>query len=634
MCGITGIAAFNESGKKFLQNIKAANAVLGYRGPDNEGFYQSHNLVLGHRRLSIIDVSSSANQPMTDETGRYTLIFNGEFFNFKEHRNELLSKGIQFKTTSDTEVLLNLYILEGKACLDKVNGFFAFAIHDNIENTLFIARDRMGIKPLWYYFDSDKLIFGSELKALMEAGIPKVLDRISILNYLQLNYVPGPWSIFEGVCKLKPGHYILFSLNGEKVSINETPYYTIPKLSSQQKGSSQNYEQSKLKLKTLLAESVERRLIADVPLGAFLSGGIDSSVIVALASKYTKHLNTFSIGYKDEPLYDETRYAKLVADKFKTNHTVFSLSNDDLFENLFSVLDYLDEPFADSSALAVNILSMHTRKHVKVALSGDGADEMFGGYNKHRAEWILRNKKLFTFSARTLSPLLSPFGGARNSPIANKIRQIHRFADGANLSPADRYWRWCAFVDEEEIDSLVDFQYEESGYFRRKKEILKPISTGQSMNDILYMDMNMVLVNDMLVKVDMMSMACSLEVRVPFLDFNVVNFAFSLPSEYKIDGNSSKKILRDAFRSDLPPELFNRPKHGFEVPLLKWFRTGLRSMIEDDLLSKRFIDRQGLFAYEEISQLKKRLFSSNPGDIEARIWGLIVFQYWWKKYLD
>jgi asparagine synthase (glutamine-hydrolysing) len=383
----------------------------------------------------------------------------------------------------------------------------------------------------------------------------------------------------------------------------------------------------------LLSDSVQRRLIADVPLGAFLSGGIDSSVIVALASQHTKHLNTFSIGYKDEPMFDETGYARLVADKYKTNHTVFSLSNDDLFENLFSVLDYIDEPFADSSALAVNILSMHTRKHVKVALSGDGADEMFAGYNKHRAEWILRNKKLFTLSASMLSPLLSPFGGDRNSPFSNKIRQLHRFADGARLSPADRHWRWCGFVDEEEIDSLIDFQYNNSDYYRRKKEILKPLRSGASMNDLLYMDMNLVLVNDMLVKVDLMSMACSLEVRVPFLDYTVVDYAFSLPDEYKIDHKSSKKILRESFRDELPPELFNRGKHGFEVPLLKWFRTGLRSMIED-LLSKNFVDRQGLFAFEEISNLKKRLFSQNPGDIEGRIWGLIVFQYWWKKYMD
>ena len=634
MCGITGIVAFNDSGKKYFDKIEAANNCLAKRGPDSDGFYRAANVALGHRRLSIIDISNAANQPMTDASGRFTIIFNGEFFNFQEHRNTLIQHGETFKTQSDTEVLLKLYILEGPDCLQKINGFFAFAVHDNLEDTIFIARDRMGIKPLFYYSDNDKLIFGSELKALMAAGIPRIPDKLSIVNYLQLNYIPGPWTIFENVTKLKPGHYLKFHPLDGKKGVVEKQYYEIPRQAGNLPGFKGSYSEAQDKLRELLEASVKRRLISDVPLGAFLSGGIDSSVIVALASKHTSHLNTFSIGYKDEPMYDETKYAQLVADKFKTNHTVFSLSNDDLFSNLYSVLDYLDEPFADSSALAVNILSMHTRKHVTVSLSGDGADEMFAGYNKHRAEWLLRNRKLFRTTVSAVSPMLRLFEGARSSPLANKIRQIHRFADGASLSNADRYWRWCGFSDEQEINALTKLSYETGDYFRRKNEILKPLGSGNSLNDLLYMDMHMVLTNDMLVKVDMMSMANSLEVRVPFLDYEVVNFAFSLPDEYKMDKLNSKKILRETFRNDLPPELFNRPKHGFEVPLLKWFRTGLKSLINDDLLSDGFIDRQGLFNLDEIRNLRKRLFSSNPGEIEARMWGLIVFQYWWKKYMD
>ncbi len=630
MCGITGIIAFTEAGNSFLPAIEQATRCLSLRGPDNEGIYRAGNIAFGHRRLSVIDVSPAANQPFTDAGGRYTIIFNGEFFNYKEHRDALLAKGEKFVTNGDTEVLLRLYMLDGPAFLKKINGFFAMAIHDKQENTVFISRDRMGIKPLFYYYDTDKLIFGSELKALMAAGIPRVPDRISILNYLQLNYIPGPHTIFEQVFKLKPGHYIYLDLRDEKPVVKEIEYYKIPAGGNY----SGTYETAQSELRDLLDKSVQRRLVADVPLGAFLSGGIDSSVIVALASQHTRHLNTFSIGYKDEPLYDETKYAKLVADKYKTNHTVFSLSNDDLFDNLFSVLDYIDEPFADSSALAVNILSMHTRKHVTVALSGDGADEMYGGYNKHRAEWIIRNRKLFTIGMRMVSPMLSSFEGARGSTYGNKIRQIHRFADGASLNAADRYWRWCGFLNEADVDSMIDFTYESSAYFRRKKELVKPFGKGRSMNDVLYMDMHMVLPNDMLVKVDLMSMANSLEVRVPFLDYEVVNHAFSLPVDFKIDRYSTKKILRETFRKELPPELFNRPKHGFEVPMLKWMRTGLRSMIEDDLLSENFIDRQGLFNINEINALKRQLFSGNPGEIEARMWGLIVFQYWWKKYMD
>lgn len=634
MCGISGIVAFNESGRKSFGRIKEANDCISSRGPDSDGFYSAANVVFGHRRLSIIDVSDSANQPMKDDSGRFTIIFNGEFFNFNEHREALLSKGEKFRTHSDTEVLLRLFMLEGPSFLEKINGFFALAIHDALNDSVFIARDRMGIKPLFYYTDEDKMIFGSEMKVLLAAGIPRVPDRISILNYLQLNYVPGPWSIFENVYKLKPGHYLYFKPAEGKKNLTETRYYKIPDQRISNKVFTGSYSEAQTELRQLLDTSVERRLISDVPLGAFLSGGIDSSVIVALASKYTSHLNTFSIGYKDEPMYDESRYAKLVADRYNTNHTVFSLSNDDLFEHLFSVLDYIDEPFADSSALAVNILSMHTRKHVKVALSGDGADEMFAGYNKHRAEWLLRNRKVFRNAVSALSPILRPFDGARNSAVGNKIRQIHRFAEGAALTHPDRYWRWCGFSGESEIDELIDFTYENGPYYRRKKELLSPLGQGNFLNDVLYMDMNMVLTNDMLVKVDLMSMKNSLEVRVPFLDYEVVNFAFSLPAEFKIDAESSKKILRETFRNDLPEELFNRPKHGFEVPLLKWFRTGLKSLIENDLLGDAFIDRQGLFNAEGIRKLKKRLFSSNPGEIEARIWGLIVFQYWWKKYMD
>lgn len=632
MCGISGLISLSTGIALEATSLSAAAETLRRRGPDHGGFFQHDRVMLAHRRLSIIDVSESAHQPMSDDTGRYTIIFNGEFFNYPEYRKEFEDSGIRFRTNSDTEVLLQLFIRYGTSCVEKINGFFAFAIYDKAENTLFMARDRYGIKPLWYFFDREKMVFASELKALIATGIPRVPDRISILNYLQLNYVPGPWSILEGVKKMRPGHYLLLNLNNDSPEIRETCYYHIPFPSGEIFSGS--YDEAKGRLRGLMEDSVQKRLISDVPLGAFLSGGIDSSVIVALAARHTSHLNTFSIGYKDAPMYDETRFARLVAQRYGTNHTEFQLTDEDLYSSLFHVLDYLDEPFADSSALAVNILCMHTRKHVTVALSGDGADEMFGGYNKHRAEWILRNRRLFTAMAGVVSPILRPFEGARGSKLSNKVRQLHRFAGGASMSNTDRYWRWCGFTDEDAIDGMIDFRYENRDYFRRKKDLLKPLGEGNSMQDILYMDMQRILPDDMLVKVDMMSMANSLEVRVPFLDYRVVDFAFSLPDDWKIDRHHSKKILREAFYDELPEEIFNRGKHGFEVPLLRWFRTGLRSLIEDDLLSRDFIDRQGLFSYEGILPLKRQLFSSHPGEIEARIWGLLVFQYWWKKYMD
>lgn len=632
MCGISGLVSLTSGITLEVDKLIAATETLKKRGPDHGGFFQHHRVLLAHRRLSIIDVSESAHQPMSDETGRYTIIFNGEFFNYSDYRKEFINSGIPLRTASDTEVLLHLYIRYGPSCLNKINGFFAFAIYDKHENTIFLARDRYGIKPLWYFYDHEKLVFASELKTLLALDVPRVPDRISILNYLQLNYVPGPWSILEGVRKMRPGHYLLLNLNNETPEIRETCYYRIPIPSGEPFTGS--YDEAMSKLRTLMEDSVQKRLISDVPLGAFLSGGIDSSVVVALAARHTANLNTFSIGYKDAPMYDETRFARLVAQRYKTNHTEFQLKDEDLFGNLFKVLEYLDEPFADSSALAVNILCQHTRQHVTVALSGDGADEMFGGYNKHRAEWILRNRRILTAMATTISPILRPFEGARGSRFANKIRQIHRFAGGASMSNADRYWRWCGFTDEDDIDRMIDFSYENRDYFRRKKELLKPLGRGNTLQDILYMDMQRILPDDMLVKVDMMSMANSLEVRVPFLDYRVVDFAFSIPDHWKIDRQWSKKILREAFYSDLPGEIFHRGKHGFEVPLLRWFRTGLRSLIEDELLSREFIDRQGLFSYEGILKLKNQLFSSHPGEIEARIWGLLVFQYWWKKYMD
>jgi asparagine synthase (glutamine-hydrolysing) len=628
MCGITGIFTFKNEAFSFKPKVENAVTQLSKRGPDNSGIYVSSNAILGHARLSIIDVSDTASQPFTDVSGRYTIIFNGEFYNFQEHRNELLKKGITFRSNSDTEVLLYLYITEGSSFLEKINGFFAFAIHDKVDDTLFIARDRMGIKPLFYYKDDEKFIFASELKAILEYGIEKKLDTTSLYQYLQMNYVPGPASIFENVKKLQPGNFLLINKNG----IDQREYYKIPFQSDEKiQNNGISYDDAQKKITDLLDDSVKKRLISDVPLGAFLSGGVDSSIIVALASKYTDKLKTFSIGYKDEPLFDETRFAKLVSGKYKTEHTEFILSNNDLFSVLFNVLDYIDEPFADSSALAVYMLSYQTRKHVTVALSGDGADELFGGYNKHRAECRMRNAGFSENSLKIVNPLLKVFPKSRNSKFSNKIRQFDRFAKGMKLNAEERYWQWCAFADEEETDRLFNLR-NKGEYYDRKKSILKNISGTKSLNDVLYSDMHLVLQNDMLVKVDMMSMANSLEVRPPFLDYRLVDYVFSLPAEYKIDKNTSKKILQDAFRDLLPQEIYHRSKHGFEVPLLKWFRNELKSLIFDDLLGKKFIREQNIFELSEITKIKNKFFSNNPGDTHARIWGLVVFQYWWKKF--
>ncbi len=634
MCGITGVYSFNLVGKFNKIHITAATRALAKRGPDFQDVYLDEWVGLGHRRLSIIDTRDIANQPMWDESKRYAIIFNGEIFNFRELRKDLEQIGVSFFTESDTEVLLKLYIREKENSLNKLNGFFAFCIYDKYEQSLFLARDRYGIKPLLYLFDEDKFLFASEMKSILEYGIEKPLDYASLYTYLQLNYIPAPDTIFKNVKKLMPGHYLKIS----RKNLASGQYYKIP-FDREKSGENRfTYEQAKEQLKQLLEAAVTRRLIADVPLGAFLSGGIDSSVVTALASKHKPDLHTFSIGFKDEPFFDETAYARLVSKQFKTEHTVFSLTNHDLYAHVHSILDHIDEPFADSSAIAVYILSKETRKHATVALSGDGADELLAGYNKHAAFYKVIHQGWKEKTVTALYPVWKSLPQSRNNPLANKFRQLQRFAEGMKMNAKDRYWYWAGFASELSALTLLHpvsrEKLEPPEYESRKSSDLKFIPPRQTMNDVLLNDMHLVLPNDMLTKVDLMSMAHGLEVRVPFLDFEVVNFLFGLPDEYKISAVMRKRIVQDAYRDVLPAQLYNRTKKGFEVPLLKWLRHEMKSLIMDDLLSEKFINDQGIFNYAEIDVLKRQLFSSNPMDVHARIWGLVVFQWWWKKYMS
>lgn len=613
-------------------HLTNATMALAKRGPDFQDIYHDSFVGLGHRRLSIIDASAAANQPMWDDSKRYAIVFNGEIFNFQELRQNLEVMGISFFSQSDTEVLLKLYIAEGESCLTKLNGFFAFCIYDKQEQTFFLARDRYGVKPLLYVHDEDKFLFASEMKSILTYGIEKALDYDSLHTYLQLNYIPAPDTMLEAVKKVPPGH----SLFIQNRKLNSTKYYTIPTTIDTQVSAPFSYEEAKNKFSELLEASVKRRLVSDVPLGSFLSGGVDSSVIAGLAKKHKPDLHTFSIGFRDEKFFDETAYATLVAKHFNTEHTVFSLSNNDLYEHVHSILDYIDEPFADSSAINVYILSRETRRHATVALSGDGADELLGGYNKHAAHYRAFHPTWKENFVAALCPLWKIIPQSRNNPIANKARQLARFAEGMRLSSKERYWRWAGFVPESESLRLLSEKSRimiSERYVERKLQLLHSIPENETINNILLTDTNLVLPNDMLTKVDLMSMANSLEVRTPFLDFELVNFIFSLPGEFKITSTIRKRILQDTFRDFLPPELYNRPKKGFEVPLLKWFRKEMKSLIMDDLLSRKWIEEQGIFSYPEIEKLKRKLFSSSPGDVHARIWGLVVFQWWWKKYM-
>ncbi|MGB0404121.1 MAG: asparagine synthase (glutamine-hydrolyzing) [Salibacteraceae bacterium] len=642
---MTGVLSSNNSSGNRLQKIDKSTNAISKRGPDALGTFTAKNIALGHRRLSIIDISEAGNQPMEDSSKRYQIVFNGEIYNFGVYRELLEKDGINFKSKSDTEVLLYLYIKLGSECLEKLEGFFAFAVWDNLDETLFVARDRMGIKPLYWYADEKDFCFASEMKALLEFDIPKTIDKTSLFSYIQLNYIPAPNSIFENVHKLQPGHYI--SIDTKKSNwieaIEAVCYYQIPKSSFTTTDLNPvTYATAQTSLIKLLDSAVKKRMISDVPLGTFLSGGIDSSIISTLAKRHNDNLNTFSIGFKDNAFLDETNYAELVAKKIDSNHQSFRLSNDDFYQNIDEFLDYIDEPFADSSALNVFILSKETRKYVTVALSGDGADEMFSGYNKHYAEYRVRNQTFKDKLAIKASLLSNKLPQNRDSKLGNLNRQIQRFSEGAKLSNKERYWKWATFRSEEQANYLLSESLIKNeqrltddaySYKKRKDYVLKNISKGGNFNEVLYTDMQLVLPNDMLYKVDMMSMANGLEVRTPFLDKEVVNFAFQIPEEFKINSTSRKKILKDAFRNQLPEELYNRPKKGFELPLLDWLKNGLRDRIENEYLNEKFIENQGIFNAKAVSAEFKKMLSNNPGDSAGTIWNLVVFQHWYKKHM-
>jgi asparagine synthase (glutamine-hydrolysing) len=643
MCGIVGLIRLNNQSATSLSNIDSAVESLHHRGPDYQNSWSNSKVALGHARLSIIDLDPRSNQPMQDISGRYNIVFNGEIYNFKELRTECENDGYTFQTQGDTEVLLVMYMRLREKCLEKLNGFFAFAIYDKEDETVFLARDRFGIKPLVYYSNDGEFAFGSELKALMKLGIPKVIDKVSVFTYFKLNYIPAPSSILENTNKLEPGKCITLDLKNPLLKPVVKAWYSIPfDPEEAKKLSAHDYAQSQKVLKRFVRESIRRRLVADVPVGTFLSGGIDSSIITAIAAQEKQDIEAFSIGFSDTPYFDESKYAAEIAKHLGVKHHVFDVKQNQLFEAGQSVLDHLDEPFADSSALNVYVLSQEVSKHVKVALSGDGGDELFGGYHKHGAEFKLRNPKFQEYAVGSLYNLWQTLPASRSGKLPNLVRQLQKFSDGYRLSKRDRYWRWAGIMKEEEANYLIQEQMlsrehrlsdEGHIYKKRKDLLLKNITKGGSLNEVLLTDMNMVLANDMLFKVDSMSMAHALEVRTPLLDQHIVKFAFRLPVEFKVNHTSKKKILQDSYRDLLPASVFNRPKKGFEVPLLEWFNGPMRSTFTALCSEEEFIRDQGLLNFQAVQELHSRLYSKNPGDAASTAWALVVFQHWYKKYM-
>lgn len=636
MCGICGKLDFNGHGIS-EDLLKKMTRSFPYRGPDDEGIFSSPPIGLGHRRLSIIDLSPSGHQPMSNEDDSIWLVFNGEIYDFKRLRTKLESKGHQLKSRTDCETIIHLYEDEGINCLNNLNGMFAFALWDSSHQRLWLGRDRLGIKPLHYYWDGRRLVFASELKAILcDPDVPKEINMEALDLYLTLNYIPAPWTIFKNIQKLAPGNYLL----AEDGEISVKPYWDIPKdhdISETASDKGLEIRDHKQNLYELLEGAVRRRLISDVPLGAFLSGGIDSSIIVALMAKNSQQsVKTFSIGYKDLPSYDETRYASEVAKFNNTDHHEFKLGYREMLDAFPKVLEKLDEPFADSSAVPTFIVSRETGNHVTVALSGDGGDELFAGYRMYQGEYWARHygKIPALIRDRVIAPLLHVLPDARDKPGLEMVRRIKKFTGGMSNSFAERFYGWREIFPLSLRQALLREPWDKNLYLdiiRMIVETEKDRFHGDMINLMLYMDVRGLLPNDMLTKVDRMSMANSLEVRVPFLDHSVVEYAFHLRGNTKLKGRIGKYILMQTFKDLLPPSLHKRSKRGFEMPIGAWLRKELRFLI-DEYLTDGLVKKQGIFNPQIIDGMIKRHISGRQ-DTSWQLWNLIVFQHWYRTYL-
>lgn len=620
MCGIAGYHALRDaSGAE--PELSRALRTIAHRGPDDEGLFRSGRTALGHRRLSIIDTSAAGHQPFTDGGGRYTIAFNGEVFNFKELRAGLESEGHEFRSRTDTEVILRLYAHRGPEFLHALNGFFALAIHDREEDTLFLARDRFGVKPLHWCLHDGRVLFASELRALLAMGLPCEVDPVSLRMFFTHYYVPAPHSMVKHAFKLLPGHAMKVDAAGAR------PYrwYDAEGAAAAVPATAD----PAARLKELLDDAVRMRLISDVPIGAFLSGGLDSSIVCALAKRHKPDLRTFSIGYT-EKYYDETPFAETMARYIGTDHSTILLRPDDLAAAYEPLLAALDEPFADQSALPSYVLNQRTRANVTVALSGDGADEVFGGYRKHQAELRATAPGIAERIAMMGAPLWRMLPKSRNSAFTDRIRQLDRFARTARMSPQERYLLLASWDDALDTGALIAHERTEAEFAARRSELVAPFTRGAALEALLWADLHNVLPNDMLQKVDITSMAHGLEVRTPFLDLRVVELAFSLPASARFRKGAGKALLREAFGDLLPASVLQRPKRGFEVPLTPMLEGPMRHLV-DGLLDDALLRSAGLRP-AAVRAIIARFRSADPGSAQATVHALIVFMAWWKKH--
>ena len=567
MCGICG---FNWNDETLIRRM---NDQLAHRGPDQDGVFCTDQVSLGHRRLSIIDLSEHGRQPMFNEDKTLCLVFNGEIYNFQELRDTLSGKGHSFSSNSDSEVILHAYEEYGTGVLDKLRGMFAFALYDGKDDTLFLARDRIGIKPLYYYHKNNRLVFASEIKAILEdRAVERRLNHQALYDYLGFEFVPAPATMFEDIYKLPAGHYLMLR-NGE---LEVKQYWD---LSFARNRNELGYDGSVERLRELLDYSVKSHLISDVPLGVFLSGGLDSSAIVAMMRRHISGpLKTFTIGYADKT-FSELDYAAQVAEYFETDHQVLML--DDIRpEYVEKTLWHLDEPMTDLSTVPLYLLCKQARQHVTVCLSGEGADESFAGYDRFKAS------KLNLFFRTLPGPIRKQLVGRLINLLPDQpqkkgaINMLKRFVEGANLPPEGHHLRGQYFANEEQNNRLFNEHFKGQVLFdpfRIVREYSERCDATDRINREIYLDMRYMMTDSVLMKVDKMSMASSLEVRVPLLDHVLVEFLASLPGNWKLKGMKTKYIFRSALNGLLPDNIVNRGKQGYSLPVKHLLRGEMKS---------------------------------------------------------
>ncbi|OIP67337.1 MAG: asparagine synthase (glutamine-hydrolyzing) [Oscillatoriales cyanobacterium CG2_30_40_61] len=621
MCGITGVAALNGSPHPTLEQLKTMCDSIFHRGPDQDGMHVQDGVALGMRRLSIIDLSGG-RQPIFNQDRTILTVFNGEIYNFRELRSELEAKGYTFATKTDTEVIVYAYEEYGLEFPKYLNGMFAIALHDTVKKKLYLVRDHLGIKPLYYSFDQNYLVWGSEIKAILASGlVKKTLDLDALGEYLAWEYVPGKATLFKEIRQLEPGQMLEIDL--ENPQCQPQTYWDIP-ATGEIELSDQAWAD---KVESQLRKSVTMQLVSDVPLGAFLSGGVDSSLTVALMGK----AQTYSIGF-DDPSYNELKWSEKVASHLGVEHIneVIKPNVVELFEHL---MYFLDDPIGDFSIFPTFLVSQLARKYVTVSLSGDGGDELFGGYETYlandKAEQYYKIPAIFR--KNLVEPLINSLRPRpEKKGLVNKAK---RFIEGLE-NPVDlSHARWRIFAGDTVRSQLFTPEANQELVTSSASHIIDLFNKAgdrQPQNRSMYVDVKSYLSDDILVKVDRMSMAVSLESRVPYLDPDLVELAFQIPDRLKLANGETKVLLKSIAARHVPPECVYRPKEGFSIPIKNWLCNEFRPLMEE-LLSDQAIKDQGIFQVNTIKRLKEEHLAGTANHSHI-LWSLIVFQSWYKRW--